>query len=103
MYGSTINSVILVFGVIVVTLRICKYYTNLQEAKEYSELEERRFNTILYVNELLTPPFPLFKKKSDYTLLLMVQNNLSYWQNLSNKYGLHNDLKNLIKKWMEQY
>ena len=100
---STINSVIFVFGAIVVTSMICNYITDLEKIEKDLKKKRDNFNTIHYVNELLTPPFSFFPNKSDYILLLRVKNNLSYWQKLSDEYGLYNDLKKRIEKWMHHY
>ena len=94
---------IFVFGGIVVTLMIGNYVIKLQIIEEDLKKKRDNFNTILYVNELLTPPFSFFPKKSDYLLLLRVRNDLSFWQELSDKYGLHKDLNKRIEEWMDQY
>ena len=67
---GTINSVILVFGGVVVTSMICNYITNLQKIEEDLKHKRANFNTIYYVNELLTEPFSFFKNKSDFILLM---------------------------------
>ena len=100
---STINSVIFVFGGVVVTSMICNYITNLQKIEEDLKHKRANFNTILYVNELLTEPFSFFKNKSDFILLMRVKNDLSIWQALSDQYCLHKDLNKRIEEWMSQY